>query len=189
MSALGRVLAVIAGSLFASSPVLALAPADNIGLRCEAALAYARHVMERYPGGRLVFSDRPSDLIDFLNSGWWVEDDDPTVAVRAPEPTALIARLGSHPPSAVSQCPALRRLLSARHIGYGRRAVRAARLPSGRLRDAYRLIMLSLPVVSEDGRHALLDFSHSGAGESLLLLERQADGGWRTVARQPMALY
>jgi hypothetical protein len=44
-------------------------------------------------------------------------------------------------------------------------------------------------VLSADGRQALVAFSHSGAGASLLLLERQGDGRWRAVAYQPLAQY
>jgi hypothetical protein len=83
----------------------------------------------------------------------------------------------------------LRRFLASARIGYGRRAVRVL-LASPSRGDGYgAIVSVSLPVLSDDGRRALVAFSHSGAGASLQLLERQADGSWSLSAYQPLAVY
>jgi hypothetical protein len=189
MSCVRLILATAGTLLLAPAPAVAQSRANDLELRCGAAVAYVREVLAQPPESRvrLVFSAEPFGTVDFLESGWWVEGSDP--AVHAEAPADLIARDSWRQRSAVSACPSLRHFLDARAIAWGPEAVAAVTPGSGRLSDDARLLHISLPVVSDDGRRALLTFSHSGAGASRLLLERQGDGSWRAVAYQPLGVY
>ena len=173
-------------------PVPCLADArptrESLRLRCEIALAYVQELVADPDWSPMIFDDRPAVFVDFLEAGWWSEGVEAPVRVAAPD--ALVARLQAEEgAAAVRHCASLRLFLAAHRIAYGREAVRAQGDLPWRARVRTGIVNLSLPVTSEDGRRALLGFSHSGAGAGLELLERQSDGRWRVVARKPLAVY
>lgn len=158
-------------------------------LRCEVALSYTKDVLAEYGGKRLVFGAGEPDLFDLAQSGWWVPDSDrPTPAT--PPPPGLEDRLHDEGnTSAVEHCRSVRKLLQSRGLSFGTRAARTVRAENRRRNYRAAIVHVSLPVVSEDGRQAILAFSHSGAGASLDFLQRQADGRWRVVATRPLGVY
>jgi len=184
-----RLLLALTG-LILSAPCLAQTrPAhESLNLRCEIALAYVQELVANPSWGPMIFDDRPADLVDFLEAGWWAEGAEPPRRVAAPD--ALVERLRAEEgAAAVHHCASLRLFLAANRIAYGRNAVRDQHRLPWRVRVRTGIVNLSLPVTSEDGRRAVLGFSHSGAGASYRLLERQSDGRWRVVASQPLAVY
>ena len=109
-----------------------------------------------------------------------------TVSARPP-PASLVKKLqdqGNR--NAVARCASVRRLLDAHGIAYGARAVNAAVKPDPSELFEATVLTISLPVVSVDGKQALLASSGvsgplAGAG-FLQFLEVQPDGRWRAVA-------
>ena len=155
---------------------------------CEVAIATALETIEDYSGPDQIFSAEPPPLTDLLRSGWWAAGSDPPVRVRPP--LELLARFDSEGNvSAVRHCASLRRMLDSRGIAHGAKADRAWQRLSRRKRQNVRILRMSLPFVSPDGRRALFAFSHSGAGATIDLVERRSDGRWRLVAYSPLAVY
>jgi len=151
-------------------------------------MAYVRELTTDPSWGHMIFTGESGLIVDFLESGWWAEGAEPAARARAPE--ALVARMmeeGGLP--AIRYCPSLRHFLSARGHAYGRQAARDYAGAPRRVQYRSGIVYLTLPMVSEDGRRAVFQFSHSGAGASARLAERQADGHWRVVASQPLAVY
>lgn len=160
-------------------------------IACDVAAAYAQIVIEKADGKPVVFTtdDQPFSA-PVVGGEWWKMEGELPRAVAAP-PAALVKRLedqGNR--NAVSRCSSLRKLLGSRQIGYGRQAVDAVNSsdPSRLFKASIQTI--SLPVVSEDGRQAVLASSGvSGplaGGGFLQLLERQDTGQWKVVAFSPL---
>jgi hypothetical protein len=164
-------------------------PETAAKVRCEVALSHAKDVLTEYRDRQLVFGVGDPDLFDAARSGWWTDGSErPTPA--PPPPPDLEARLYAEGNTgAVEHCRTVRNLLDSRGLLFGKRAARSVRSENRRGNYGSAVVHISLPVVSEDGRQAILAFSHSGAGASLLLLQREGEGRWRAVARRPLSVY
>jgi hypothetical protein len=162
----------------------------SVATRCEIAWAYVQEVLEQQGAGRIVFSTEPGSLLDRLSveAPWGRVEKGLPVAAQSPTPSAdLIEALNRAPSgSAVRRCASIRRKLTRRHVPFGARAERAAIRP---LRNGYfrrRVEGVSLPVISSDGREALLLSTSvaaplSGGGQAIHLFKGE-DGRWRTIA-------
>jgi hypothetical protein len=106
--------------------------------------------------GRDVYTAAAMSRADWARAGlfYWSEPR---------PPKELAAKFLKTPArSVVDACPNVRRLLDAKHVGYGRDVVsRIGRDRNGELTAA--ILSVSLPVVSDDGRAALFQLG-SGCG-------------------------
>ena len=118
--------------------------------------------------------------------GWYAADGDQSKTV-APPPVELVRqleKLGNR--NAIARCTTVRDLLDQHRIRYGQKATAAVNResPDGLWNAAN--FTVSLPVISADGKLALLASSQVAGPSSgngfLELLERQADGKWKMVA-------
>lgn len=183
-----RLLAALGAAMaLTHSPSTGRTAGEETHARCEVAAAYARDVIADSSGSGLIFSSKPPSRTDFLRTGWWASDSRDPVPVTPPMGLPL-RYWQEENSSAVEQCHSVRKLLAARGILYGVRAERAARRLARRERRGVSFFHMSLPVVSADGRHAILAISHSD-GAFLELLERQSDGSWRAIASNPLAVF
>lgn len=153
---------------------------------CDVAAAYAQTVITEAKNRAVVFTvDDEAFTSPITGGGWWRMDGDrPKPAT--PPPAALIKRLeyqGSR--NAVPRCPSVRKLLDHQHIGYGPEAIHAVTSENPSELFKARVHTISMPVVSADGKQAVLASSGvSGllaGGGFLQLLERQPDGNWKVL--------
>lgn len=150
--------------------------------RCDIALAYVSELLREPSLRHAIFSTQP--VVPFIPDGYptqWISMDG--LSPAPPAPSGLAEAL-PRATNAVRSCASIRRLLTRRHIRFGRRSVAWARhLQRGYFRA--RIIMVSLPAVSPDGAHAVLVESNSrgglDAGESWVHMERDRDGRWRAA--------
>lgn len=88
--------------------------------------------------------------------------------------------------SAISRCPAIRGLLTERHIPFGDEAMKTA-MGDKRAEYSASLESVSLPALSHDGQSALIATSWvKGATEGegyIELMRRQPSGEWIVVSR------
>jgi hypothetical protein len=124
------------------------------------------------------------------------EADFRTSAAVPPPPVALVrAYLGSADESALA-CPQVRELLDARGVRYGPEAEDEARAAiEAPLRTSLPNITLhtiSLPVMSPDGRHALVGVSSRCRGlcgmMTVAYYRKEPDGSWRRFQAGPLIL-
>jgi hypothetical protein len=181
--------------LAASGAASAQTHAEIHKLRCAVATDYAALEIARAGNGRMLFANGRPNLFDAVSiagdgdgDGWWIEAADPPA--RADVPAALVARIGSEGNlSAGPVCATFRALLRSHRILYGTQAIGAAMRARRHGHDSRCILMISLPVLSQDGRLAVLARSNSCAGSSLELVERSADGRLRVVASKPLGVY
>ena len=152
--------------------------------QCDVAWAYIERILAE-ADGPVVFDDEPFFFLELPDPAtrWIRPGTGPTVYV-APPPAALVQALQSQSP--VRACESIRQRLDARRARFGSAAVRwALRVPRGRNYRA-RIVHLSLPAVSADGREAVMGEGGSSAptagGAGLVYLLRNEAGAWREAA-------
>lgn len=171
---------------------VATAPNPNrAALPCEVAAAYADIVIAEAKSRPVVFTASDEPFTSPIAGGeWWKMDRERPTSVTAPS-AALVKRLedqGNR--NAVARCSSVRKLLDSRRIGYGSKAVDAVNSPDPA--ELFKAIIhnISVPVVSADGKKAILVSSGvSGplaGGGFLQLLEKQPDGKWEVIAFSPL---
>lgn len=102
---------------------------------------------------------------------------------KGPSLAMANAYLAARPISAVTACPKVRAYLDSVKVGYGADGVRKAQQDgAGDLLGAM-IIQLSLPVLSPDGREAILDMSYvfqrsRGGGGGKTYYWREPAGAW-----------
>ena len=159
----------------------------SAALQCEVAAAYAAVIVARMKDRPTVFGTYDEPFMTPINGfGWYAADGDQSKTV-APPPVELVRqleKLGNR--NAIARCTTVRDLLDQHRIRYGQKATAAVNResPDGLWNAAN--FTVSLPVISADGRLALLASSQVAGPSSgngfLELLERQADGKWKMVA-------
>jgi hypothetical protein len=176
---------LLAGVLCASSAVVKPRPSTIRGDRCAVALAYIDVLLARPSKIPRVFSIQQESAPDLPKPRDWM---DTHLERRGASPSQALLRQLSNDTgqNAVVSCASVRKSLDRRHIRYGDSAAdEAARTFTG---SSYRseILSVSLPVISRDGKEALLTSSSvSGplaAGGSLEYLRRQPSGGWAVVS-------
>lgn len=100
-------------------------------------------------------------------------------------PSAAMAKayLAAKPVSAVTACPKVRAYLDSQKVGYGRDGVREAQRAAGSDPLGAMVIRLSLPVISPDGREAIMDQTYSfrtGGGGSKTYYWNEPAGPWHS---------
>lgn len=147
---------------------------------CDAALDLTKtFVDQRMDGKPWIVSENDglmtrADLSEILAQKKWPKDPPPTSLIRA--------YLTAHPSAAVVRCPSLRKFLADTGVAHGDKAVAHASLD---VWYSANILWLSLPVVSANGREALVDVALSGgtlaASSRINHLRRRADGRWVSV--------
>lgn len=167
---------------------------------CEAAVAYAQHVLQRaaYYKYSVVFSIEDVDQ-RFTSDPveWHREQLDPSSSRIPGPPQSMQRSLASRGGlSAVRECSSVRVLLQERRIGFGPDAVavatglRPADLPTGldgagdRTREhRAKVERFTLPEISNDGRLAVLSAETASnpalSSGMLFYLRREGRGPWR----------
>jgi hypothetical protein len=157
-------------------------PADRVKVGCDLAI----EIIDRAAStaGPFVFGGRARMGVstrDQLMGGW-----------DGRRPAAGLVRdyLAQQDVAATDACPDLRARLTARGIGYGEAAVASA-THGGRYDLPYSpsILSLSRPIVSADGRYALVDFGMvcgglCGSG-GVTLYAREEAGKWKAVGHGP----
>lgn len=157
---------------------------------CEVAAAYAETVIAEAQSQAAVFAAIDEPFSAPLAGGQWVMADERSRSATPP-PAALIKRLQDQGDrDAVTRCALVQELLDRRRINYGSKAVDAVSSPNSSEMFEASIHTISMPVVSVNGRQAVLASSVvSGplAGSGFLqLLERQPNGKWKVVAFSPL---
>ena len=164
--------------------------ADPASVACSVAAAYVVTVIAEAKNRPVVFTRHDKPSTSAITGGrWWKTDG--TRLVRPP--AALIRRFEDQVNrNAVGRCPSVRRLLDSRRVGYGQKAVDAVYSPDPSILFKARVYTISVPVVSADGKKAILYSSGvSGlmaTGAYLELLERQPNGKWTVVANSALTV-
>jgi hypothetical protein len=155
------------------------------------AAAYAEIIITEAKNQPVVFTaDDHSFRSPIIDNGWWkMIGERPHPAT--PPPASLIKRIENQGTrNAVSHCASVRKLLDSRLIRYGSEAVDAVNTSDPSKAFMASIETISLPVVTADGRQAVLASSGvSGplaGGGFLQFLERQADGRWKVSAFSPL---
>jgi hypothetical protein len=173
--------AFLAVTAIGATDVMGAAPPASIP-QCEAAWVYARMMVAELHGHRVVFDTHSfaGAQITVEPQGWYV----PHVGSEAPAPPAdLIGRWPAR--NALRACPSLPQRLASLHIRYGDAAVRWALRQ--RRDGSYRAVIftISLPLVSQDGQHAVVETSMAsaplGGGGTLVHLVRDSTGNWHSA--------
>jgi hypothetical protein len=156
-------------------------------LRCAVALSYVRDVVEQARGRRLVFSTSERPSIDLINGEWFEADAALGHPKSLPAPASdLVEGLSRTSTNAVRRCWSVRQFLKTNGIAYGGKAAKAART-----RGVFKAYIqtVSLPVVSEDQRRAVLERGEmrgfTDGGGWLELLERKPNGEWKVIGYRP----
>lgn len=100
---------------------------------------------------------------------------------KGPSSAMAQAYLSAKPVSAVTACPKVRAYLDSQKVGYGPEGIRQAEREAGRDPLGAMIIRLSLPVLSPDGREAIMDMSYdfrTGGGGGKTYYWREPAGGW-----------
>ena len=172
-----RLLALLAVSAAVAMAVGGPARADP---RCDVAIAIAKSVMQGKAGRAWVGSITPDEptyasddagLLQFERR--WTKDP--------PAPALARGFLGARSENAIKACPSFAQFLARQEIGYGDEAVKAV-VDESRLAP-YRaeILTVSAPVVSADGREALVQTSVVGgllAGVGSVQHLRLMQGTW-----------
>jgi hypothetical protein len=156
---------------------------------CDVAVASAQAMIAEDMGHPVFATEGDGIRLGLPRNNVWVRPWGKKTIPKTPSIMLLMKRLHEQAgQNAVARCASVRKMLTARGIGYGPPAVKAAR--SRNSRQATSIYILSHPVVSPDGRQALLlvGFSEGGLVSStfLQLLERHARGGWKVVGEAPL---
>ena len=188
---------------------------DRAALQCDAATSYLSNELAILDSEEFVYGssddettfdaswlaavDRNKAISDFSKEPWfdlngtsaWHSEEVGQVA-KTPEEIRLVRQLFTMPSSvnAVPQCSEITALLRDRNIAYGEDAVSAASaINNPELEEHSKTIAnIYLPVLSDDGRSAVLFVSRSWAplaGIGLIIkIERQDNGEWLPTRTQ-----
>jgi hypothetical protein len=175
--------------LFALLGAAFAVPAAHGGddLRCTVALSYVTDIVRKAQGRRMVFSTDEQPPFDIMNGDWFETGADVIHPKPLPAPAPdLVERLSHTTGNAVRRCSSVRQFLRTTGITYGAQATKAART-----RGVFKAYIqtVSLPVVSEDQRRAVLKRGEMrgsmDGGGWFELLERQPNGKWKVIGYRP----
>lgn len=172
-------------------PLLAVLLLSACGSADSMSKEQACTVAESYVGvmladqvGSAVFTETAEDLPDRLDVGEWYSSI-PGGVPGAPSPKLAGALKAGGGVSAVKMCANVRALLDRKGIAYGTRAVEEASAVGKDGNYHAAILGISLPVVSDDGKYALLASSQINAPEAaggyLQHLQHQIAGPWVVV--------
>lgn len=172
---------------------------DPASVTCDVATALAQTmVVEEL--GHLVFATDDNITISVIRrKNSWLRPWGKKTIPRTLSTMALVRRLQEQGgQNAIERCASARKMLSAKGVGYGRAAVEIAtrrnQIATSRKnpRAGISIYHLSLPVISPDGKQALVavDFSRGGMvnGSALQLLERDIRGRWKVIGIAPLLI-
>lgn len=189
--------------------------ADRAKLRCDAATSYLSYEISNahdeefvygsfddettFDGSGLAAADRFKAVSEFAEEPWfdlkgtsvWEGEALDEIA-KTPEEIRMVRKLFEVPKSAnaVTQCSDMRTVLRGHGIAYGESAVKSVSAIENRELEehAKTIANIYLPILSDDGRSALLLVSRNWAplaGVGLIIkIERQTNGDWLPTRAQ-----
>ena len=161
---------------------------DHEALSCDAALAFSNMIISGMAGHKPVFIATGVDLISFTDQFLSTETNQSAMPRPPRQLLDEMRRVGAS--NAVKNCPSVKSALQRGAIAFGERAVSEALHQSPDGTFANTVIGISKPVISSDGRQALVGLTAiSGTLDGygfFYLLQKMPDSRWQVIAHYPL---